>query len=212
MVSIMTKTRQPQIPDEAIQFIRSHYQAVSLMLYLADFKMPDTTAINKRRNEVAKWVLRACGYETLADQQKAEQVETENRQAMALCRKLEKEIKEAVANLEDEEKIEWQRKRLADAGQNANRLGSLAKKRRAFVAAFRDSHLAFVSLPQAYSVLETTVSVGQSESERFLSDLLATGGSILVYGTPETSNSKPLYVSEEERDLLREMQRIWGIR
>lgn len=147
------------------QFIESHHDAVAVLIYFADFKMPNTRSINKRREEVAKWILRECGHETLAYQQlfepplDASVAEQEN--------KRDKLIKQILAQFEH----------IAPVSEEAflHHVGSL------------------------------------KENQEFLKSMLATGGSILVYGTPETYDFKPLYVSQEERDLLRKMQKIWGI-
>lgn len=198
-----------KIPQEAECFIREHGGAVALLLYLADFNMPDDTGIrNKRRNEVAKWVLRAGGCETLAWQTAFAATETEQRQARNKTKKMLDEIKEARANLEDDDVIAWKEEKLAEYGRRNSELSAVVKKRKSLLQALRER---FESLPLPGSDVFMEQVAALDEPPEFLRDLLAAGGSVLVRGIPDTHNGKPFRLSPAEIELLHEMGRRWGI-
>nr|DAR86417.1 MAG TPA: hypothetical protein [Caudoviricetes sp.] len=191
-------------------FIQNNKNGMAALLYIADFEMPTQKAIDSRRAEIAFYVLRSIGYETLTEQSNDREKNgyyLSLKQMFNTCTKIVNGHKPETKKeaLTPEEAQAWlnqhnEEVRIGDEWrkQYKQKIDIVLKN---FTVMTISSHEQFQQAAQ----------IAKTESSIHLEEMLATSGSILVYGTPATRNGKDFWVTDAQRALVRELQNIWGI-
>lgn len=204
--------------------IQRHQSGVSALLYIADFNMPNTRSINQRRREISKWVLRQSGIETGLDQLNRSNQEADFNQVVRAYEKQTKELdklrkklqqsdgKTKTVNEATEKEAQEIEQWLSENKANYEQCDLWLQERKKLLNSINDLLKKSVTRAAQHTDFLNCLRRSKSETPDSLGDMLATAGSILVFGTPETLDKNTFWVSNEERALVREMQSEWSLK
>lgn len=224
-----------EIKSKSKAFITQHQSGISALLYIADYNMPTDRAISSRRKEIAYYVLRSIGYETLQDTihereldgqhrslikqqndyesllQDKEQILLElNNKELSGNKRGNRKYKKITNKQELEERIQEAKQWLSENRETVENSKRNRDYRKKIVNIPREM-IETVSKPVSHDAFIQAAIQAKTDSADILAGLLATAGGILVMGTPEKHQGADLNLTPEEISLVREVQKIWGL-
>lgn len=202
------KSNQAQIAH----FVEQNQDAISALIYLADFQMQTQLAINARREEIALYILRSIGFETLENQ-------VNERALNGYYNSLKRTFNEYTKIINGQTEIKKKNKDLVSKetaqkwlNENANEVKKGDEWRTQYKnkidSVFKNiNHLTITKHDSFIQAAQRA----KTQSANRLPEMLATAGSIIINGTPETYLDNPQRKAKEEHALVRELQAIWEI-